>query len=366
MRGHAENGEEQLGESVLEQFDKLNTKELEEYLESLGFEKGTLKARIKEYLSGKSVDYGSFFGGLSDLLFSDVKSLLPTFATMLSATVLCAVMQQIKSGFLSKSTTEILFFACYAAVLVPTLAILVECLTRASGTVKTLSKQMQILFPILITLITACGGNVSVGIFKPSVAFLSTTIVSLVSKVVFPLTVATIAFSVVGNLSGGLKIGKFGKFFKSVNKWLIGVSIAVFGAFFTVQGLTGGSIDGAVRGVAKYAIGQGVPIVGGFLSSGFDLAVAGSLLIKNSLGVFGIFLMLSTVAEPLIFLVSASLLFRLTSAVCEPLGDSRISDFLSDTADNLSYFTAGILFVGFLYFITVVLFVCSMGTGGLF
>ncbi|MBQ5926294.1 MAG: hypothetical protein IIX01_00020, partial [Clostridia bacterium] len=163
----------------------------------------------------------------------------------------------------------------------------------------------------------------------------------------------------VGNLSSEIKIRKFSAFFKSVNKWVIGVSISVFGVFFTIQGLGSATYDGITRRAAKYAIGAGVPIIGGFLSGGFDLAVAGSILIKNSLGTFGIFMTVSVIFEPLLMLIASNLLLRLTAAICEPLGEGRISDFLGETADNLNYCSAGLLFVAFLYLIVVVLMICS-------
>lgn len=128
---------------------------------------------------------------------------------------------------------------------------------------------------------------------------------------------------------------------------------------FTVQGLTSATYDGIVRRAAKYAIGTGVPIVGGFLSGGFDLAVAGSILIKNSLGNLSVVLMIAVLFEPLVLLIAANLFLRLTAAVTQPLGESRISDFLGETADNLNYCTAGLLFVAFLYFISIVLIICS-------
>ena len=99
--------------------------------------------------------------------------------------------------------------------------------------------------------------------------------------------------------------------------------------------------------------------MGGFLSGGFDLAVAASVLIKNSLGSMSIFLMLSVLFEPLILLISVNILLRFTSAITQPFGDSRISDFLGETAENLHYCTAGLLFTAFLYFLSIMLIVSS-------
>ena len=126
-----------------------------------------------------------------------------------------------------------------------------------------------------------------------------------------------------------------------------------------MQGIVAASYDGIARRVAKYAIGTGVPIVGGFLSGGFDLAVAGSILIKNSLGILGIFLIISVIFEPLTLLISVNLLLRLTSAVTQPFGESKISDFLTQTADDLNYCTAGLLLSVFMYLICIVIAICT-------
>ena len=175
--------------------------------------------------------------------------------------------------------------------------------------------------------------------------------------VVFPLTVTIIVFSIAGNLSSELKIGRFTSFFKSINKWVIGISVSVFGIFFTLQGITSATYDGVVRRATKYALGNGIPIIGGFLSGGFDLAVAGGVLIKNSLGSMGIFLLISVLFEPISLLIAVNVMLRLTSAISQPFGDGKISDFLGDTAENLHYCTAGLLFTAFLYFLTIMVMI---------
>ena len=102
-----------------------------------------------------------------------------------------------------------------------------------------------------------------------------------------------------------------------------------------------------------------MPIVGGFLGSGFDLVVAGSVLIKNSLGSCGIFLLVIVLASPLIQLAVYTLFLKLSAAVIEPVGDAGTADLLTSLAGALNYFTAGLLAVGFMYFITMLLLICS-------
>lgn len=353
-------GKEELNQSILEQIGELDLEALQEYIDSLGsFSDKNVGERIWEYIQGDQFDYGSFAGQMLNVLFADVREMLPAFACICAIALLCGILSSVKSNFADQTSADMIFLISYAAALIPVLSVLTECFSKAGESITSMREQMQIVYPLLLTLMAAGGGSVSAAIYQPAVAFLSTTIVSLVSSVVLPLTLAIIVFSVAGNFSKELKLSQFSAFFKSINKWIIGVSVSVFGLFFTVQGLTSATYDGIVRRAAKYAIGTGVPIVGGFLSGGFDLAVAGSILIKNSLGNLSVVLMIAVLFEPLVLLIAANLFLRLTAAVTQPLGESRISDFLGETADNLNYCTAGLLFVAFLYFISIVLIICS-------
>ncbi len=354
--------EQALNEEVLEMLDELDLQALEEYVKSLeGLSVGSVKERLLAYIGGEGIDYTNFFGDLLSTLFDNVKRMIPAFACVAAVALLCGILQTLQSDYLGKSTAQIVYFIAYMGALIPILAILTESITLSQNTVESLQKQMSAIFPLMITLMATVGGNVSVAIFQPSVAFLSNGMVALIGNVIFPVTIAIIVFSMSGNLFGDLKTDRFSKFLKGINKWCIGIGISVFGLFLTVQGLTAATYDGIARRAAKYAIGTGVPIVGGFLSGGFDLVIAGGILIKNSLGNFSVFLLISVLLEPITTLVGANLLFRLTAAIAHPFGESKISAFMEETAENLNYCTAGVLFVAFLYFIAILLLVCGSG-----
>lgn len=349
-----------LGESVLELIGELDLKALQDYVNSLGGLSGeSVAERLVDYINGESFHYENFAREILNVLFKNVRELLPAFACIAAITLLSGLISTLKSGNVANTAGNMIFLISYAAALIPLIGVLTECFEQTFKSVSQMQRQMQIVYPLLLTLMAASGGTLSVSMCRPAVAFFSNTIVSLITSVVFPLTVAIVAFSMAGNLTKELKMNKFCAFFKSINKWVIGVSISVFGLFFTLQGLTAATYDGVVRRAAKYAIGSGIPIVGGFLSGGFDLAVAGSILIKNSLGSMSIFLMVSVLFEPIITLISVNVLLRFTAAITQSFGDSRISDFLGETAENLHYCTAGLLFTAFLYFLTIVLMVSS-------
>ncbi len=352
-------GTEELDKTIAEQLGELDLKALEEYVQSLGaFSGESITDRLLSYIRGGEFDFYTFGEELKNVLFAKVLQLLPAFACIMATTLLSGLVSSLKSGG-GQVATDTIFLITYVAALIPLLGILTEVIEIAKGSLTSMQTQMQVVYPLILTMMAASGGGVSAAVCRPAVAFFSTSIVSVIQGVVFPLTIAIMVFSMTAKLTNQLQISKFTAFFKSINKWIIGICISVFGIFFTLQGITAATYDGVVRRAAKYAVSNGIPIVGGFLSGGFDLAVAGGILIKNSLGSMSIFLMLYVLFEPITLLIAVNVLLRLCAAITQPFADSRIANFLGETAENLHYCTAGLLFTAFLYFLSIMVMIFS-------
>ncbi len=352
--------EDRLNETIVEQLERLDLKQLQEYVDSLGnFTNESVIERLIAYVGGQEMDYVGLVEQATTVLLAKVTEILPVFACISAITLLSGLLSAMKSGTTVKTTTETMFLITYAAALIPLVAVLTECFQLSMDSISQMQRQMQIVFPLILTLMAASGGTLTAAVCRPAVAFFATNIVSVIRSVVFPITITIVVFSMASCFTKEIKISRFTAFFKSINKWIIGICISAFGIFFTLQGITAANYDGILRRTTKYVIGNGIPIVGGFLSGGFDLAVAGSVLIKNSLGSMSIFLMVTVLFEPLILLISVNLLLRLTAALTQSFGDGKISDFLGETAENLHYCTAGLLFTAFLYFLSIMLMVCA-------
>ncbi len=357
----AESGEEEkLNQSIIEQLERLDLSALQEYIDSLGnFTKESVGERLLTFIAGEKMDYESLGRQLATVFFAKVTEILPYFSCIAAVTLLSGLLSAMKGGGNAQTVSNTVFLITYVAALIPLVAVLGECFKGALESVTQMRQQMQVIYPLMLTLMAASGGTLTAAVCRPAIAFFATNIVSVIRSVVFPITITLMVFSIAGCLTKEIKLGRFTAFFKSINKWIIGICVSVFGIFFTLQGITAANYDGIMRRTTKYVIGNGIPIVGGFLSGGFDLAVAGSVLIKNSLGTMSIFLMIAVIYEPLILLIAVNLFLRLTAALTQPFGDGRISDLLGETAENLHYCTAGLLFTAFLYFLSIMLMVCA-------
>lgn len=310
---------------------------------------------------GYAVDYTGALSALAGLLFGDLAALLPVFCAVCSVAILCGILDRFKSSLAGSGTARLIFFVGYAAVLVLILSTLTGIVADCVSAAGSLQAQMQAVFPLLLTLTATSGGSVSAAVYRPAVLFLSDGIVRIVTAVVFPLASLMCVMNMAGHMSGEIRLKNFCNLFAGIIKWLLGLSLAAFTVFLTVQGITSATYDGLSFKAMKFAVGNTVPIVGGFVGGGLDLVAAGSVLIKNSVGLCGVLLMALVLAAPLAQLAAYNLFLRLSAAVTEPMGEGNITGFLSSLAGTVNYFTAGLVCTGFMYFITVLLLICSSG-----
>ena len=353
---------DRLEEQVEDLLASLDTAELEEYLQTLSqFDGKDVREMLADLVTGDyALEYDTMWESVLALIWEEGRAMLPAFAVILAVAVLCGILNSAKSGFLQSSMSDIIHFVSYISVGAVVLAVLTNILQAAFSAIADMQRQMQIVYPLLLTLMAASGGAVSAGVFRPAVAFLAGGICELFTAVVLPTSVVVVALTFAGNLSPDVRCEKLGGLFKSVNKWLIGLTLGLFTLFLTVQGIASAQYDGLSLRAVKYLVSGSVPIVGGFLSGGVDLVLAGSALIKNALGSFSVLLLFASVLRPLLLFAAFQLFLRLCAAATEPVG-GKISSFLTSLANDCGFFIAGLLCVAFLHFLTILLLVCSSG-----
>lgn len=348
--------EDIIEDSIGSQLGDLDFSELEDVLNSLTgegkeiFGNDSFLDKIKQIISGEFTENGnSIWTSILNLFFEDVLSFLPILSLVIAIAGTFSLVNASRPSSKNKSIGDVIHFVCFGAIIVVFVGYSVNMLTLTSDTLQNIKAQMDVAFPILLTVLTAIGGVTSVSVYQPAVAVLSGTIINIFTNILMPIFIFKLVFSIVGNLSNNVKLDKFASFFSSLFKWIVGGVFTVFSAFLAIQGITAGSVDGISFRTAKYAIKNSIPLVGSYLSDGLNLIVASSVLIKNAVGAAGLVLLFATIIVPVLNLVVFMLSLKLVAAVLEPITDSRISNFISMLAKSISLLIVLILGCAFMY-----------------
>ncbi|MCL2675884.1 MAG: stage III sporulation protein AE, partial [Firmicutes bacterium] len=304
-------------------------------------------------------EFSSIFSYLINLFLGDLGKILPFMLMILGVCVAFSIINSAKSGFASESVGNIIKFACVAVIAVVLFAQVFALISSVSKAVNSMSAQINAVFPVILTLMTASGATGSAAAYTPAVAILGNVLTGIITMLALPCVILAVVFDIVGNLSDAVKLKKMSGFFMSALKWVLGTAFFVFLAFLSVKGITASVRDGVSIRSAKFAISSYVPIIGGYLSEGFNMVMAGSVVIKNAVGLGGLTLLLLTLAPTIVNIIVFSLSLTLLGAVVEPLGLDGVSGILTGIGKTLKSLTAIVLGMAFLYFVFLLLTICT-------
>ena len=357
--------EQQLIDNVEQNVDDLDLGSLQGLLQGLDSNLfDSLKDTIIDIAQGEQkLTFDDAVRLITQRVFSALNGVLPIVVSIVGISLITSLLNGLTSGFLSNPTKELIGFVSYCSIAVIILTRAMSLVNDTAAIVSTIKQFMQLVFPILLTIITVVGGANSSAVFQPMMSVLTTSITTFIVQIIMPMVVVVIVFTMISSLSNGVKLSKLTSFFSSGIKYSLTAVFSLFVTFLTAQGLTGGIIDTVSIKTAKFAMQSYVPIVGGYLSDGFDLMMASFVLIKNSLGLISLFALLIMIASPLVNIIVFSLGLKLASGIIEPIGDSKISKMIFDLSKNVNILLAIILGVAFMFVttITLIIYACNLG-----
>lgn len=357
---------EELGSNVEDLLYDIDFTPLEEVVSNFDenqvkmFSLNNVKDKVQSVINGEqAVDYSMLIEIIFQVIMQLIIQYVPMFALIVGIGVIASLLGQIKSKFAEKSTADIVHFVCFCLIVVVMATSIKRLINSTSDTLGIMENQINILFPIILTLMVGIGSVSSVGVFQPVLAIMSNIISIIILKVVMPIFIFTFVLNIIGHLSNNVKLDKFNSFLNSLFKWIIGVTFTIFFAVISIQGISAGAFDSVSLRTAKFTISSYVPVMGGYLSQGMDLILASGVLIKNSIGLVGILLIISSILSPILEIIIFSLMLKAVSAILQPLNNGRITNFLHSTSKTITMLSTCIIVVGFMYFLSIGLCMAS-------
>lgn len=361
-----DNIENDLKNEVEDNLNSLIDSDIEQFFANLklNLSKGNLKEWIVSIINGEQ-DFS--FDTLADTLFDSLKDGLKTslfsLISIMVLSLLASFSSSLTAGFKKEGTKQIIHFAIYGAIIATLAVLIVDIVRTVVSSLTSLNSFIDIIFPLFITLFTALSGKIGVSFIEPITLVLSNIVLKIILNVIIPIFSATIIFTFVGNLTNTIKLEKLTKTFRSIANWTLGILFSLLTTFVAMQGIVGASIDTITIKSAKFALSSYIPILGGYLSEGFDIVLASCVLIKNALGLTSFIIIIAIVLTPIIKVLCLSVALKLISSFIEPVGDSKLSSLMFETANNLNILIACLAGVAFVLFITTILLIGAFNGG---
>lgn len=241
-----------------------------------------------------------------------------------------------------------------------------EIITMVRQSVQNLVSFINLLIPILITLMITTGCITSAGMLEPIIIFMVTIIGNFIVNIVIPITLVSTALGIISQISNKVQIDKLAKFMKSSTVWVLGVILTLFVGVTSLEGNLSSSVDGVTAKTTKAAVSNFIPVVGKILGDAVDTVMGCSIILKNALGIVGVVVIIGICIVPILKLATLMTMYYLGSALCQPIADEKIIKLLSHMGDTFKLLLAVLCSVSVMLIIGVTLIVKISNSGAMY
>jgi len=344
---------------ISEQLNKINLQEIQNQIKDEKFiEDVDLKTFMKDLISGKKTMLDLFDKeGFKLFLFDELRASLKVASIIFVLALLSSILKSLDNSFSSGAISQVTTYIVFIVMVTLTLVGFKDVLNICNTTIDSMINLMQVLMPILITFLVVMGFPMTSTVMTP-IFMGGVTFINIVFKN-FLFVSITIGFAilVINNLSNSIKLKKLASFIKQINLITIGAIFTIYLALVSMQGMYVKSLDGFAVKSTKFAIGNFIPVVGGFVSDSFDIILSSSQLIKNLFGGVGLIILVGICLIPIIKITSIILVYKTSAMIVEPVGEDSISNFLNEISNLMAIMLACIIAITIMFFVTIAIVV---------
>jgi len=323
-----------------------------------GFSLSRLLDQIKEGQLALRPD--KLAGGVLSLLGREMLHSAPLIAQLIILAVLCAVLQQMQNAF-GGTAGKMAQAMAYLVLLGLAMTSFRLALDLAGETVNRMVEFMQTLFPVMLTLLLAMGNVTTAALFKPIVLGSLTLLATIIKTFILPLFFLAAVLHLFNHISTQFQLKRLAGLLEFAGKTAMGLTLTIFIGVLAVQGVTGGVADGVVLRTAKYSA-DAIPVVGKFFKDAVEIVMGSGIMLRNALGIVAVVALVIICLGPIVKIVAMQLVFRISAALIEPLGEEALAKSLEQMSKSLFLIFGAVASVAMMFFLTVVIVV---GTGNL-
>lgn len=327
--------------------------ESKKYTENI-FDDLNLEEILSNSIQGKySTNFlkSTFFSIFGKEILESVKLM----ANVLIIIVIHSIMKAIIENLGNNSSAKIAYFVQYLAIVTLVIQSFVSVLSITKEAISNLSNFMNLLIPLLTTLILTTGCITISNIVQPILIFLSSMLGTFFNNFLIPILLVSITLSIVSNISSKVQLDKLSKFFKSSIVWVLGIVLTIFTCLLSVEGTLGSSVDALTAKTTKAAVSNFIPVVGKILGDTTETIIGCSNILKNTVGIIGLIIIIGIVLMPIIKILTLWIAFCLTSAICEVIADEKIVKLTTQISDSYKILLAILFSVSVMFLISITL-----------
>ena len=277
-----------------------------------------------------NIDNSKIYKKVLKIFGTEIQASITTLISILIIAVIHSLLKAISDNLENNNISKIIYYAQYVLIATIIMSNFTDIIKMIKETASNLVGFMNLLIPILITLMTYTGNIVTGGLLQPIILFMINFIANIINTVLIPLVLVSAAIAIISKVSEKVEITKITKFFKSSVTWFLGIVLTIFVGVVSLEGTLSSSIDGITAKTAKAAVSSIIPVVGKVLGDVVDSVLGCGVILKNAVGIVGIIVIIGICVAPIIKLGTLTMIYNLAAGIIEPVADGKIVKLLEE------------------------------------
>lgn len=318
------------------------------------------KERLGE-LGIEDVNFSSLFDVSFSKIFSFVKkaaegkleSPLKSLMKLLSVIILIAVCESFMPD--DDKMKNVINMAAVLFSVTVIISPLYDAMESAVSSVGVCADFMKSLIPVLVGIVSA-SGNPSLAVSFQSCAFAAAEVISALGKnYVVPIVGAVTALDLTGSLMPSMKLSGITELVKKTVIQTLSFTATLYVSFLGIKGALANAADTVASKGIKLVISSAVPIVGGAVSEAYSGIIGSLVLVKSTVGIFGIIVIAVITVPSMLQLLFWIFALKLGAAAGEVFSLGGVSSLLKALSCAITLLNVVILFGAVLFIISLAL-----------
>lgn len=284
----------------------------------------------------------SFAQGLWQILKAAIAQIQPNIVeaakicmSLIAITLLASLLQNFSAA--AKNAVTLAMILTMSILLIKPSNVMLQLGTK---TVEELSEYGKLLLPVMTAAMAAQGGATASAALYTGTTVFNTVLSSGISGIMVPMIHIFTVICIANHAIGEPVLGKISKFLKWIMTWFLKLTIYIFTGYIGITGVVSGTADAAAVKATKLAMSGFVPVVGSIISDASETVLVSAGIMKNSVGIYGLFAMLCICIGPFLEIGVHYLMLKATAAICNIWGSKKTVDLIGDFSATMGILLA--------------------------
>lgn len=291
----------------------------------------------------------------------EIKNNLGTFGSLVTIALIAALFTNLSMAFKNNQVSETGYYVTYLLLFGLLIGSFITASRIAATTISSILDFMRALVPTYFMSVAFTSGATTSMMYYEAALMLITLVDFIIIRVIIPMIDFYLVIVLANNLSKEDMLSKLADLLATVIGWVLKSMLAAVIGFNAIQGLIVPVVDQVKRSTLIKA-SEAIPGIGDALGGVTQTILSAGVLLKNAIGVAGLIVLISIVAVPFMKLLVVTAIYKIGSAVLQPISDKRFIECISASGKSAALLLQTI-FVGTVLFLLSITIV-AVTTGG--